>query len=73
MDDYEKHLDHWKEVCEQPLYQFLRHDPTGRRILELLFDQRISIGKAAQSIVEKYCFGIDPVLPETEEESCERD
>lgn len=69
--DEEKRMEHWKKVCQEPLYQFLKHGE-GHRIMELLFDQKISIGKAAESIVEKFYYGVEPVLPETEEERRER-
>ena len=54
----------WDMVVKEPLYQFLKHDSTGRTILCLLANGDISLGKAAQAITEKFCLGIDPTLPE---------
>lgn len=67
MTDEEKRLNDWIRVCEQPLYQFLKFGE-GKRILNLLFDQQISPGKAAQSIVEMFNLGIVSVLPEEKDE-----
>ena len=61
---HEREMEAWKAVCSQPLYQFLKFDPVGRRILELLADEQISMGKAAQAITEKFCLDIEPILPE---------
>jgi hypothetical protein len=57
------HLKQWGRVCQSPLFQYLKHD-SGRRILQMLADGEISIGKAAQSIVEEYELGVTPLLPE---------
>jgi hypothetical protein len=54
----------WEKVCQEPLFQFLKHDPTGRTILCLLGNGQISLGKAAEAITEKFCLGLDPKLPE---------
>ncbi len=53
----------WEAVCKTPLYQFLKFG-AGRAILDLLADGQISCGKAAQAITEKFCLGVEPVLPE---------
>jgi len=54
----------WSRVVKEPLFQFLKHDPTGRTILCLLANGDISLGKAAEAITEKFVLGLDPVLPE---------
>jgi hypothetical protein len=57
-------MDIWKRVVKEPLFRFLKHDPVGRTILCLLANGQISHGKCAEAIVEKFCLGLDPVLPE---------
>jgi|SRR5579863_9616587 len=58
---YYERLLTWEKVCQEPLFQFLKHDPTGRT--HLFADGQISLGKAAEAITEKFCLGIDPELP----------
>jgi len=53
----------WEKVCQEPLFQFLKHDPIGRTIMCLFANNQISMGKAAEAITEKFCLGIDPELP----------
>ena len=54
----------WRRIIKEPLFHFLKHDPTGRTILCLLGNGQISLGKAAEAITEKFCLGLDPQLPE---------
>ena len=63
-EEYKKSLDQWEKVCKEPLFQFLKHHPTGRKIMWLLSCDKISIGKAAQSITEKFILDIEPKLPD---------
>ncbi len=51
-------------IIKEPLFQFLKHNPSGRTILCLLANGQISLGKAAEAITEKFCLGLDPALPE---------
>ena len=59
---YAKGLEVWKAVVSTDVYQDLKHDKF-RDIMTLLADGEISVGKAAQSIVER-AGGIEPRLPE---------
>jgi hypothetical protein len=56
----------WQLIVKEPLFQFLKHDPTGRKILILFANGQISLGKCAEAITEKFCLGLDPLLPEYE-------
>ena len=58
---YEEHMRLWKEVVSTDVYQDLKHGKF-RDILNLLADGEVSVGKAAQSIVER-AGGIEPRLP----------
>jgi hypothetical protein len=60
---YYERLLTWEKVCQEPLFQFLKHDPTGRTILCLFGNGQISLGKAAEAITEKFCLGLEPALP----------
>jgi hypothetical protein len=68
-DDYKESQRRWALVVKEPLFQFLKHDPTGRKILTLFGDSQISHGKAAQAITEKFCLGLEPHLPEPDDEA----
>ena len=61
--EYAEHIERWKRVCKEPLFQFLKHDPCGRTIMNLFGDGQISLGKAAEAITEKFCLGLEPTLP----------
>jgi len=54
----------WERIVKEPLFQFLKHDGTGRTIMCLFANGQISLGKAAEAIPEKFCLGLDPALPE---------
>jgi hypothetical protein len=60
---YYERLLTWEKVCQEPLFQFLKHDPSGRTIMHLFANGQISLGKAAEAITEKFCLGIEPELP----------
>jgi hypothetical protein len=62
--EYRARIEVWKRVCKEPLFQFLKHDPTGRTIMCLFGEGQISLGKAAEAITEKFCLGLEPTLPE---------
>lgn len=59
-----EHLEQFKKICQSKLYQFLKHEPLGRQILGHLINGDISLGKAAEAIVEGYELGVEPRLPE---------
>ncbi len=58
---YEEHMKIWKEVVSTEVFQDLKHGQY-RDILNLLADGEISVGKCAESIVERAA-GIEPLLP----------
>ncbi len=60
---YEKGREVWKTVVSTEVYQDLKFGKY-RDILNLLADGEISVGKAAESIVER-AGGIEPRLPES--------
>lgn len=59
---YEKGREVWKDVVSTDVYQELKFGKF-RDILNLLADGEISVGKAAESIVQRAA-GIEPSLPE---------
>lgn len=54
----------WRKIIKEPLFHFLKHEPEGRTILCLFANGQISHGKCAEAIVEKFCLGLEPILPE---------
>jgi hypothetical protein len=54
----------WRQIIKEPLFHFLKYDPEGRTILCLFANGQISHGKCAEAIVEKFCLGLTPTLPE---------
>jgi hypothetical protein len=54
----------WAEVVKSDLFDFFKHQPTGRKILNLLANGDISCGKAAEAIVESFELGLEPKLPD---------
>jgi hypothetical protein len=62
-EEYQARMLVWERICKEPLFQFLKHE-SGRTILALLADGQISQGKAAEAITEKFCLGLEPLLPD---------
>jgi hypothetical protein len=58
----------WKEVVKSDLFHFLKHDAMGRKIMFLFQQGDISLGKAAEAIVEAHELELIPRLPELPEE-----
>jgi hypothetical protein len=66
-DNYRKGMEVWKSVVSTDVYQDLKFGKF-RDILNLLADGEISVGKCAQSIVER-AGGLEPRLPKPTLES----
>lgn len=58
---HEREMATWKNVCDSEVFQDLKHG-RFRDILLLLKDGEISVGKAAESIIER-ANGLEPRLP----------
>ena len=58
----------WAEVVKSSLFDFLKHQPLGRTIMRLFGQGQISLGKAAESIVEAHELGLSPKLPELKDD-----
>jgi hypothetical protein len=58
---YQRESENWKHVCASDVFQDLKHEKF-RDIMTLLADGEISVGKAAEAIVER-ASGVEPFLP----------